>query len=92
MRHAGTDKVYNLCSEESYDPTHFHGCMEVFPFDDHHVPPLSMMNLFCESVHSCLTSDPKNVVVIHCKAGKGRTVLMVCAYLVYTGMPVDEAL
>ena len=91
-RHVGHYKVYNICSEESYDPTHFHGCVEVFPFDDHHVPPLSMMKLFCESVHSWLSSDTQNVVVMHCKAGKIQTGLMVCAYLVYTGMPVDEAL
>lgn len=92
MRHAGHYKVYNLCIEESYDPAHFHGCVEVFPFDDNHVPPLSMMKLFCESVHSWLSSDPQNVAVIHCMAGKGRTGLMVCAYLVYTGMSADEAL
>ena len=52
MCHAGHYKVYNLCSEESYDPAHFHGCVEVFPFDDHHVPPLSMLKLFSQSVHS----------------------------------------
>ena len=66
--------------------------MEVFPFDDHHVPPLSMMKLFYESVHSWISSDPQNVAVIHYKAGKGQIGLMVCAYLVYKGMSVDEAL
>ena len=70
MRHAGHYKVYNICLEESYDSAHFHGCVEVFPIDDHHVPPWSTMNLFCESVHSWLSSDPQNVAVIHCKAGK----------------------
>ena len=52
IRHARHYKVYNIFLEESYDPTHFHGCVEVFPFDDHHVPPLSMLKLFCQSVHS----------------------------------------
>ena len=52
IHHDGHYKVYNIFLEESYDPTHFHGCVEVFPFDDHHVPPLSMLKLFSQSVHS----------------------------------------
>ncbi|KAI0516608.1 hypothetical protein KFK09_009285 [Dendrobium nobile] len=92
VRHPGRYKVYNLCIEENYDPAHFHGRVEVYPFDDNHVPPLSMIKLFCESIYSWLSNDPENIVVIHCMAGKGRTGLMVCAYLVYSGMTVDEAL
>lgn len=59
-------QVYNLCIEESYDPAHFNDRVERYPFDDNHVPPLQMMKLFCESVHSWLSSDPKNIAVIHC--------------------------
>ncbi|WRX22341.1 Dual specificity phosphatase [Theobroma cacao] len=92
MRHQGHYKIYNLCIEEDYDPLHFHGRVEKFPFDDNHVPSLQMMKLFCESVHSWLSNDPKNIAVIHCMAGKGRTGLMVCAYLVYSGMLAEEAL
>ncbi|XP_021297692.1 phosphatidylinositol 3,4,5-trisphosphate 3-phosphatase and protein-tyrosine-phosphatase PTEN1 isoform X2 [Herrania umbratica] len=92
MRHQGHYKIYNLCIEEDYDPLHFHGRVEKFPFDDNHVPSLEMMKLFCESVHSWLSDDPKNIAVIHCMAGKGRTGLMVCAYLVFTGMLAEEAL
>nr|GLL26575.1 phosphatidylinositol 3,4,5-trisphosphate 3-phosphatase and protein-tyrosine-phosphatase PTEN1 [Ipomoea trifida] len=85
-------QVYNLCIEQAYDPTHFYGRVERYPFDDNHVPPLQMVKEFCEDVHSWLSSDPKNTAVIHCMAGKGRTGLMVCAYLVYTGMSAEEAL
>ncbi|TYK25611.1 Phosphatidylinositol-3,4,5-trisphosphate 3-phosphatase and dual-specificity protein phosphatase PTEN [Cucumis melo var. makuwa] len=92
MRHQGHYKIYNLCIEESYDPSHFHGRVESFPFDDNHVPHLQMIKIFCENVSSWLSSHPKNIAVIHCMAGKGRTGLMVCAYLVYCGMSVEDAL
>ncbi|XWS44356.1 hypothetical protein CRYUN_Cryun15aG0038200 [Craigia yunnanensis] len=92
MRHQGHYKIYNLCIEEDYDPSHFHGRVEKVPFDDNHVPTFEMMKVLCESVHSWLSNDPKNIAVIHCMAGKGRTGLMVCAYLVYTGLSAEEAL
>ncbi|KAK2987860.1 hypothetical protein RJ640_025627, partial [Escallonia rubra] len=92
MRHQGHYRVYNLCIEQSYDPSHFHGRVERFPFDDNHVPSLQMIKDFCESVDSWLSSDPKNIAVIHCMAGKGRTGLMVSAYLVYTGILAEDAL
>nr|GEU34550.1 phosphatidylinositol 3,4,5-trisphosphate 3-phosphatase and protein-tyrosine-phosphatase PTEN1 isoform X2 [Tanacetum cinerariifolium] len=92
IRHKGHYKVCNLCIEEDYDPSHFNNLVERFPFDDNHVPSLQMIKELCESVHSWLSSDPKNTVVIHCMAGKGRTGLMVSSYLTYTGMLAEEAL
>ena len=38
---------------------------------------------FCEDVQKFLDADDKNVVSIHCKAGKGRTGLMISCLLVY---------
>lgn len=92
MRHAGHYKVYNLCIEQAYDTSHFHGRVERYPIDDNHVPSLEMIKEFCEDVYLWLSSDSKNIAVIHCMAGKGRTGLMVCSYLVYTGMSAEESL
>ncbi|KAL7141041.1 hypothetical protein ABFS83_08G027700 [Erythranthe nasuta] len=92
MRHSGHYKVYNLCIEQAYDASHFEGRVERYPFDDNHVPTISMVKAFCEDVHSWILSDPKNIAVVHCMAGKGRTGLMVSCYLVYTGMSAEKAL
>jgi phosphatidylinositol-3,4,5-trisphosphate 3-phosphatase and dual-specificity protein phosphatase PTEN len=40
---------------------------------------------FCEDVRAFLDGYPNSIVGIHCKAGKGRTGLMISCYLVYTG-------
>ena len=41
---------------------------------------------FCESVDQYLRAHPKNVVAVHCKAGKGRTGMLIACYLLYAGI------
>lgn len=60
--------------------------VERFPFDDHKPCALKMINKFCNSVDAYLAEHPSNVVGIHCKAGKGRTGLMVSCYLLHSGL------
>ena len=54
-----------------------------FPFDDHNCPPIHLISSFCESACTWLKADVENVVVVHCKAGLGRTGLMISSLLLY---------
>ena len=81
-RHTAHYKVYNLCEERSYPKNSFY-LQEIFPFKDHEAPPLNLMKSFCEDAKKFLDEDKKNIVAVHCKAGKGRTGTMICCLLLY---------
>ncbi|KAF9899773.1 hypothetical protein EC991_008339 [Linnemannia zychae] len=80
------------CSERSYSDQRFHGRVAQFPFPDHSPPPFQLIHPFCEDVSDWLHTTSGNVVAIHCKAGKGRTGVMICSFLVHCGATADEAI
>jgi phosphatidylinositol-3,4,5-trisphosphate 3-phosphatase/dual-specificity protein phosphatase PTEN len=82
-KHKDRYRVYNLCSERGYDAQKFYNRVGVYPFDDHNAPPFDLILSFCRDVEAWLKEHDENIAVIHCKAGKGRTGLMICAWLVY---------
>ena len=83
LHHGERCLVVNLCSERSYEETRFGGRQARFPFDDHSPPPLSLIAPFCERVQAWLEAHPRNVVAIHCKAGKGRAGVMIASLLLW---------
>ncbi|KAI7887519.1 phosphatases II [Lichtheimia hyalospora FSU 10163] len=94
-RHKNHYKVYNLRSEKQYRHELFEDATVVlFGFDDHQAPPFDMLVQFCKDAKAWLDQDTSNVVVIHCKAGKGRTGTMIAALLLYLGQATsaDEAM
>eukprot|EP00756_Hemistasia_phaeocysticola_P005734 Hpha_TRINITY_DN13475_c0_g2::TRINITY_DN13475_c0_g2_i1::g.131359::m.131359/K01110/PTEN; phosphatidylinositol-3,4,5-trisphosphate 3-phosphatase and dual-specificity protein phosphatase PTEN len=96
QRHRNHFRIYNLCSERIYDrETRFQGNFRRFPFDDHNAPaPIQIVYQFIEDAGTFLRAHEKNVIGVHCKAGKGRTGVMICVYLMAIGYwkNTDEAL
>jgi hypothetical protein len=78
-------KVWNLCSEpeHQYDAEVFSGRLcDEFQWPDHTPCTLSMLHALVDSIVAWLDADPENVALVHCKAGKGRTGLAICAAMV----------
>ncbi|CDW89841.1 phosphatidylinositol--trisphosphate 3-phosphatase and dual-specificity protein phosphatase pten [Stylonychia lemnae] len=83
-KHSGYYKIYNLCQERSYNDKSFEKVSQRFRFEDHNPPPFDMILKFCQDIEEFMKEDERNVAAIHCKAGKGRTGVMICCYLIYS--------
>eukprot|EP00301_Raphidiophrys_heterophryoidea_P001324 c10644_g1_i3.p1 GENE.c10644_g1_i3~~c10644_g1_i3.p1 ORF type:complete len:415 (+),score=69.96 c10644_g1_i3:61-1245(+) len=89
-KHAHHYRIYNLCAERTYDETKFENRVVRYPVDDHNVMPLATLVAFCQDVQRYLDSDESNVATVHCRGGKGRTGLCVCAWLLHS-KTIDNA-
>ena len=78
-RHTDTH-VVSECLINKYSSN----CTE-YKFPGHPAPPLGLMFKLCTSVESWTEADPRNVAVIHCLTGKGRTAVIVACVLTWIG-------
>ena len=85
-KHKDRYKLFNLCSEKTYETSYFHDRVERVMIDDHNVPSLEQMQEFVTNVKEWLGAHPDNVIVVHCKGGKGRTGTMICVWLIESGV------
>ena len=85
--HKDNVKIYNLCLEKDriYDKSLFNKCkVGLFPATDHNPCPIKLILEFCIDICLYLTKNPNNIAAVHCKAGKGRTGVMICSYLIFS--------
>ena len=88
-KHNDIVKVYNLCIEKDriYSKDIFpNSKVGLFPATDHNPSPIKLILEFCIDICLYLIKNPKGVAAVHCKAGKGRTGVMICSYLVFSGL------
>jgi phosphatidylinositol-3,4,5-trisphosphate 3-phosphatase and dual-specificity protein phosphatase PTEN len=76
--------VYNV-SGTPYDPALLNGHVSLYDWADHHSPTLLLLFQACQAMHEWLSKSDKNVAIVHCNAGKGRTGTLICCYLLYCG-------
>jgi hypothetical protein len=83
-RHGGRYMMWNL-SEVDYDTGMLDDQVLNFSFPGSPSPPLGLMLKLLVSMESWLKADDRNVVVVHCLTGKGRTSTVLAAFLCWMG-------
>jgi hypothetical protein len=83
-KHEGRFMIWNI-SEESYDYSKFADQVLEYKFPGHPAPPLGLLFKICTSVESWLDADEKNIAVVHCLTGKGRTATLMACILTWLG-------
>ncbi|XP_019944848.2 tensin-2 isoform X1 [Paralichthys olivaceus] len=92
-KHQDKFLLLNL-SERRHDITRINPKVHDFGWPDLHAPPLDKICAICKAMETWLTSDPQHVVVLHCKGNKGKTGVIIAAYMHYSKISAgaDQAL
>uniref|UniRef100_A0A8C5HCV2 Tensin-1-like n=1 Tax=Gouania willdenowi TaxID=441366 RepID=A0A8C5HCV2_GOUWI len=92
-KHGHNYLLFNL-SEKRYDISQLNPKVLDFGWPDHHAPALDKICSICKAMDTWLSADIHNVVVIHNKGNRGRTGVVVAAYMHYSNISAsaDQAL
>jgi len=77
-------QVWNL-SERKYDYGGFESQILEQKFPGYPAPPMSRLLKLCMTMEAWLKSEEKNVVVVHCLTGRGRSVTVMACLLEWIG-------
>ncbi|XP_036946662.1 tensin isoform X3 [Acanthopagrus latus] len=92
-KHGENYLVLNLSEQRAELSKLNHKVLE-FGWPDHHAPALDKICSMCKAIDTWLNGDPRNVVVLHNKGNRGRTGVVVAAYMHYSNISAsaDQAL
>ncbi|XP_059499454.1 tensin-2-like isoform X5 [Stegostoma tigrinum] len=92
-KHGDSYLLFNL-SEKRQDISRLNPKVHDFGWPDFHAPPLDKICAICKAMEMWLNSDSHHVVVLHCKGNKGRTGVIIAAYMHYSKISAgaDQAL
>jgi len=86
FNHLGNFRVYNCCPEMPYPEEPFiqaGGSVAKFDIQDHSPPLMEQFVTFLQDAREFRRQSIVNMIAIHCKAGRGRTGALCCAWLLY---------
>jgi protein-tyrosine phosphatase len=92
-KHADDWAIWEFRAEGTgYPDEEVYGRVRHYPWPDHHPPPFALIPLIVGSMRNWLHEKDGRVVVVHCKAGKGRSGTVSCSYLIAEeGWDVEDA-
>lgn len=73
-------------SGKRYDYSLFENKVAEYDWIDHQAPKLHTLFLICKKMYEHLNENENNVVIVNCKAGKGRTGTIICCFMLFVGL------
>ena len=90
-KHGDNWNIWEFRAEGTgYPDSEVRGKVAHYPWPDHHPPPFNLVPMIMAGMRNWLQGEGENgkedskgrVVVVHCKAGKGRSGTIACSYLI----------